>query len=66
MIARYKGIDETVGIVHFKPGSVHSIQAKRKIITKNGLVWILVDGMEEIPYTLEGLFTIWEPVKEWK
>lgn len=64
MIARYKGIDETVGIVHFKPGSKHSIQVKRKIVSRSGLVWLDIDGMVEIPYTLEGLFAIWEPVKE--
>lgn len=63
MIARYKGIDETVGVIHFKPGSLHSIQMKRKLFPGK-YIWLAIDGLENIPYTLESLFTLWESEKE--
>lgn len=62
MIARYKGAQEDYGFIVFKPGSVHSIQFKHKFFSK--FIWLEVDGLEEIPYTLFELFTIWEPVEE--
>lgn len=64
MIARYKGVDDTVGYVHLKPGSEHTVKVRRKLLSKQGLIWLVIDGSVEVPYTLEGLYAIWEPVKE--
>lgn len=64
MIARYKGKPETIGCIIFEPGSKHVIKTRRRIITKSNWIWISIDGMLEIPYTLEGLFKVWEPVEK--
>lgn len=59
MIARYKGTRQQVGNINLLPGSMHSIQVKRKIFPSK-YIWLVVDGVEDIPHTLESLFVLWE------
>lgn len=62
MIARYKGVNMIYGFIHFKPGSIHTIEYKRKFLPSK-YIWVVIDGIEQIPYTLEGLLKIWETVE---
>lgn len=65
MIAMYKGLEQDVNGVLLKPGRKYVIKLGHKLFVKRSEVLICIDGLVSIPYTLDGLFRVWEPAEVW-